>query len=383
MQSKAHQRSPEIMRQENTERPVDHKVLAEFHYQQGNLEKALKHITADLRINHDDPESIVTACGMLTRLGRKDIADRLYVNYQERHPENWPLDSLPKYNGEGIEKDKHFFFVIAAPRSGTKWFARFLTTDETFCFHELTCKCHRNFEGHLEELSKFPVPPDEGRGLSDEIFRFLYMYPSIGRRMYHKLYQNKQYTACGNSDHQQTLTGFALAHIFPNSRFLIVLRNGFDCALSNERKFLDNPCRGNDEKWWRESADKRGVDCKTLFDVASYRWLYNTIKLIKIAEALDRDRVKIVSFEKALNRINILREIWEFLFAGNVPFDEKRAGFFIRQRINGGRQKRLSGNTIKERWQDLDIKRRDSFLRIGGPMMEGLELYKGWPDCRF
>ena len=51
-------------------------------------------------------------------------------------------DILDEYHGSGARMNKGLFFIVGQARSGTSWFARFMTTKNTFCFHELSIACH-------------------------------------------------------------------------------------------------------------------------------------------------------------------------------------------------------------------------------------------------
>ncbi len=190
----------------------------------------------------------------------KEDPDNLYMRTQ---------DSLQNYNSEGLERNKHFFFVLGTPRSGTKWFSHFLTTDEVFCFHELALLCHGSLQGHVNALMKFkPVPLAITKNtLGSQMHRLLYLYPSFGRLMYHKLYESESYVACGNSSCGQSCIDQALQQAFPNSRFLIILRNGFDVALSREKireKLADEII----ETHRKTINENYGYQCKNFFEIA-------------------------------------------------------------------------------------------------------------------
>gem|GEM_PF-6918215 len=91
----------------------------------------------------------------------------------------------------------------------------------------------------------------------------------------------------------------------------------------------------------------------------------------------------IVSFEKTLSDIETLKNIWDFLLAGKVAFNQKRAEMLLNKPVNVGTHQKPVGKTIRERWSNLDGTRRDSFMGIAGSFMTSLPIYKGWPDLDF
>jgi len=302
--------------------------------------------------------------------------DNLYAHTQ---------DSLQNYNSEGLEKDKHFFFVLGLPRSGTKWFSHFLTTDEVFCFHELTLICHESLRKHHDALMKFkPIPKGntEESALYSQLRTLLYLYPSFGRLMYDKLYESESYVACGNSSCGQLSIYLALQHAFPNSKFLMILRNGFGVALSLEKKMEELPDEiiGN----YRKNINKNyGYQCKNFFEIACWRWRIGTEKILEASNRLMPGRSKIVSFERVFSNIEVLREIWDFLLDGKVQFDRQRAEVLLNKRINAGGHQKIEAKTIGGRWAGLEGDKRNSFMRIGGSVMKNLPNYEGWPDLDF
>ena len=104
-----------------------------------------------------------------------------------------------EFNCEGVDINKHFFFIIALPRSGTAWFAKFFSTQHSYCYHELTLMQYGDLNGHQEALNKYKGLTT-GSQLDKSIHRLLYMYPRFCRDMYHMLYSKKEIIAVGNSD---------------------------------------------------------------------------------------------------------------------------------------------------------------------------------------
>ncbi|MGQ9570066.1 MAG: sulfotransferase [Thermodesulfovibrionales bacterium] len=297
-------------------------------------------------------------------------------------------DGLPKYNNEGLEKDKHFFFIAGTPRSGTKWFSHFFTTDKAFCFHELTLLCHGDLQKHRDAITKcLAIPYDYDNTTKDNILisqlrHLLYLYPSFGRLMYHKLYESEQYVACGNSDCAQTNLSLALQQVFPKSKILMILRNGFDVALSLEEKQKEF----NKEItafWENKIKEQYRYKCESSFELACGRWHIVTERMLQSLRYLSPDKTMIVNFEKAFSDVEILKNIWDFLLDKKVPFDRKRAEMLLNEKINTGEHKKVLGKTIKERWANLEKEKRDSFMKICGSFMSSLPGYEGWPDLDF
>ncbi len=306
----------------------------------------------------------------------KEDPDNLYMRTQ---------DSLQNYNSEGLERNKHFFFVLGTPRSGTKWFSHFLTTDEVFCFHELTLMCYESLRKHQDASLKFkPIPQSntDESVLYSQLRTLLYLYPSFGRLMYHKLYESERYIACGNSDCVQTNIPLALQHVFPKSRFLIILRNGFDVALSVEKK-MEELADKIIENHKKNINKNYGYQCKNFFEIACWRWRIGTEKILEASNRLMPGSSKIVSFERVFSNIEVLREIWDFLLDGKVQFDRQRAEVLLDKRINAGGHQKIEAKTISGRWAGLEGDKRNSFMRIGGSVMKNLPYYEGWPDLDF
>jgi len=368
--------------------------LGVLYWQVGDAQRAIEHFTKALKVNPNDRNTILNFAHVLMSIKRLVDTANLYKSYLQKNPNDTEIarllrrlegiaesDSLPKYNAEGIEKDKHFFFIVGTPRSGTKWFSNFFSTDEVFCFHELSLLCHGNLQSHREALLKFkPIP---GNTLESHLHRLFYLYPSFGRLMYHKLYKSSQYVACGNSDCGQTHFLRALHHIFLKARFLLVLRNGFDVALSLEKKMMEPNSEKIIEYHKRWIMEKYGYQSKNLFEIACWRWRRGTEWLLESAKNLSPDRTMLVSFEKTLSDIETLKNIWDFLLAGKVAFNQKRAGMLLNKPVNVGTHQKPIGKTIGERWSNLDVARRDSFMKIAGSFMKNLPIYKGWPDLDF
>ena len=290
-------------------------------------------------------------------------------------------DSLKNYNSEGMENDKHFFFILGTPRSGTKWFSKFFSTDEVFCFHELTLLCHGTLQSHRRALMSFkPIP---GNSLESQLHRLFYLYPSFGRHMYHKLYESRHYIACGNSDSAQMNLTLALNHIFPHVKFLIVLRNGFDVALSLEKKMMEPDTEKIIENHKKRIMEEHGYHCENLFEIACWRWRNGTERLLKNTAHLAQDRTMLVNFETVFSNPETLESIWNFLLAGKVPFNAPRAEKLFHEPANKGIHEKAGGKTIKERWLCLDVEKKGSFTKIAGPFIQGPPSYTGWTDLDF
>ncbi len=280
--------------------------------------------------------------------------------------------------------NKHFFFILGSPRSGTKWFSTFFTTEKVFCFHELTLYCHGNVESHVKAIKEYI--PIKGDILESTLHRFFKLYPLFGKYLYQKLEENSNFVACGNSDCAIMHIAPALHQIFPNSKYLIILRNGFDVALSLEQKMKEHSkTLENGIEYYNDWLKANGllVKCKDYFEIACWRWRAYTEKLINNYKVLSKERTLLVSFEKTFKDINNLNYIWDYLLNKKVPFDSKRAEMLLTKQINKGKHDNLIGTKIKERWSELDSSRKDIFVNIAGSLINKLPFYEEWPDLDF
>jgi len=303
------------------------------------------------------------------------------LNHINDQMDEFHSDSIRKFNAEGTSVDKHFFFISAMPRSGTQWFAKFFTSNEVFCFHELTLICHENLESHYKAMTDFPKIKDTTLELS--LHRLFYLYPSFIRRMYHKLYSAKEYVACGNSDCAQRYFLPALDHIFPKAKFLTILRNGFDVALSLEKKMQEPGTEKNVEYHKNSIFKNYGYKCNSLFEVACWRWRRGTAILLDYADKITPEKNLFVNFEKVFSDINLLKDICDFLTDNKAPFDSERAVKLLNTTINLGDHKKPKGKTIRDRWENLSNEKKELFLVIAGDFIRSLKTYEGWPDLDF
>jgi len=291
-------------------------------------------------------------------------------------------DTLTYYNTKGLERDKHLFFILGMPRSGTKWFSHFFSTDQVHCFHELTATCHGNVADHMEAMSRFKMLHKQ-YSIERSMHYLLYYYPSLIQRMFHKLYETEAIVACGNSDCAQRDMSMALYHMFYSSRFLIVLRNGFDVGLSLEAMMQMENQQRYIEKYAKMMKLQGYSPPMTLFDIACWRWVNGTKKLLDMTRKFNRRRCKLVNFEKIFCNIEYVRSIWDFIVCGKALFESDRSNKLLSVKINKGTYIKPVGRTIKERWATLDSERKMSFDKIAGEFMSNLPGYEGWPDIDF
>lgn len=274
------------------------------------------------------------------------------MSYEDILP---PSDSLKKYHSAGLDRDKSFFFIVGSPRSGTLWFSHFMTTAQTYCYHELGITCHSS--RYRDVRSGFP----RLRGSSSEashMLRLLYLYPSFCRRLIHRLYEREERVAVGDSDGELPTLYLALARIFPQARFVGTIRNGPDWALSM--------MRANRSYTW---------------EVACRGWKNSVTNALRLAKALG-DRAQIVFMDRLWGGVDDPCKVWDHLVDGHVPADATRLTKLCKTPINAS-GKRLPGATIAERWHSLAPDRQAIFLDIAGPRIADVPGAKGWPNLEF
>lgn len=265
-------------------------------------------------------------------------------------------DSISSYNSAGLTQDKRYFFVFGQARSGTTWFSRFMSDAGTHCFHELSIKCHGGAAAK-QQRKMFPRfnPPNRNVDFR-QMLRLMYLYPSFCRRMIHQAYSSENIIATGDSDAGVFHLCFALQKVFPAARFVGIYRNGMDQALS--------------------ASHMQGRS----FYEAAERWMRATQRLFKYAKWLGGMTVNMdMLWVGKLDPV----EIWDFLVAGKVEADRERLDKMCATRVNRGSHEKPDGDTIAERWANLDDEKRGQFVEATGDYIMSLPGFRDWPNVGF
>jgi hypothetical protein len=163
------------------------------------------------------------------------------------------------------------FFITGLPRSRTAWLANFLTTDHSFCYHDLS---------------------------------------RIGLNA---LYTNEAYTYVGDADSGLLLHVDQLLLRYPNASWLF-LHNTVDVALKSYQTYFQG-----DNKYLQIPLEK----VPQAFEVAN--GLY-TIALTKVKNKIEIDPVE-------LDNITTTKNIWQWLLP-TIPWNEDRYAMLNTFRIN-------------------------------------------------
>lgn len=128
------------------------------------------------------------------------------------------------------------FTVVAAPRSGTQWFSRLLTTDRSFCYHELTTLIRPHPTNVI--LDQW-FTKQCGPGESDARHRrwLLQCYPDYFARLWERATCGQQ--VVGNSDSQLITHTRGLWLLWPAMKFVFSTRNGISVVQSRQLDTID------------------------------------------------------------------------------------------------------------------------------------------------
>lgn len=150
------------------------------------------------------------------------------------------------------------YFITGLPRSRTAWLANLLTWGESFCWHEASAAGGLTVEGMWEVMKGAP------RGM-----RYV-----------------------GNSDPNLGLMANELLEGFPESRFVVVLRDVDECATGMMKAMVQERLKAVDASKLRDLLNR------LLWGLASFGFL-------------PKERLLHVRYED-LDREEMVRAVWEF-----------------------------------------------------------------------
>ena len=164
------------------------------------------------------------------------------------------------------------FFICGTPRSGTAWLANFLTTDKSYCYHELLADCCTN----IADMKKYFV--DSGRNI------------------------------VGNSDNGNIIAITKILKEFPDAKIVIIKRERQEATKS----FL---------QWHSEIGLNK--DDKAISDV--FDTVYDNI------ETLQKHSDYLSINYNDISRVDVCKKIFEY--CTGLPFDLKRFELLIKFNI--------------------------------------------------
>jgi hypothetical protein len=253
------------------------------------------------------------------------------------------------------------FTVCAPARSGTMWFSRLLTTERSYCFHELAPGLVLR-DPHVELLVRPRISESEPtsgpeferaqrRGLLEACpgyFREQFARARIGPSI------------VGNSD-SYVATRFAsgLGMLWPSMRFLFSFRNGI-CAVHSRFVRQAHYTRR------RLAVDAADFGTADFFEQCCYWWVWAVRQLEMHASWLASHDCAVYEtrLEEVTSDAAELERVWSHL-VDDWPAFADHATAFMSERVNA-RVNTGGVVTAAERWSAWSPADRESFRSIAG-----------------
>ena len=212
-----------------------------------------------------------------------------------------------------------FFAVVAPARAGTTWFSELLTTDRSFCYHELTALL-QPYPSNLALHDWFKQQVvDHGFELAQRRW-LLQCYPTYFTRLWERA--NYGQYIVGNSDGTMMRVAAGLWLLWPAMKFIFSIRNGINVVASRYAGASAIPpgvLAQAKERWATND----------LFQILCHRWSKSVEASITTRRWLaDRQAHCFeTTLEKVTTDLEELRRLWDWLGIGAWDeYAERNAG---------------------------------------------------------
>ncbi len=252
------------------------------------------------------------------------------------------------------------FTVVAPPRSGTKWFSRLLTTDRSFCYHELTAML-QPYEAHpaLNAWIKEQVA-DHSPELAQRRW-VLQRYPEYFARHWERATFGQHIV--GNSDAATIDLVPGLWSLWPDMKFIFSIRNGIRVVQSrtlDTSDFTPGVLAKNSARW--------GTD--DIFQILCHRWV-KAAEAIIAAKDWVAQRAPAAVFQTRLEKITTdleeIEKLWNWIGIGDWERYAERNASLQLTPVNArtSSERFVQPEEIWERWTP---DQRQHFRAICGEM---------------
>ena len=254
------------------------------------------------------------------------------------------------------------FTVTAPARSGTKWFSDLFTTDRSFCYHELTTHLHPYpsnvaLDGWLRE--------EIGNSDSEDGQRRLVLqgYPDYFKRLWERTNYGEHIV--GNSDSGTVKLVRGLSLLWPDMKFVFVIRNGINWVqshFSNQANVPPSVMAELKARWNSEDY----------FEICCQRWTGGVSVLSKSKAWLAERGGEFAEtgLEAVTTSLDELHRVWDWLRIGEWErYAERNAGLMhtpINARTNV--QRVVPAEEIWASWTDEQRRKFESVC--GSTMLE-------------
>jgi hypothetical protein len=250
-----------------------------------------------------------------------------------------------------------YFFTVAAPaRAGTMWFSRLLTTEHSFCYHELTTLLHPYpsnvalVEWYLGQVADHEFEQAQRRWL-------LQCYPEYFARLWERALSGQHIV--GNSDNGVLEFLPALWLVWPDMNFIFSTRNGINCVQS----YFVSRSRFPAEELARLRSRFKG---RKFFHQCCYFWMEHVGVLQKVRGWLEgRAQCFDTTLENMTSDLGEIRRLWDWLGIGEWEEYEERNRLLMSTPVNARTNARriVDWEEIWEGWKD---EQRETFRTICG-----------------
>jgi len=258
----------------------------------------------------------------------------------------------------------YLFAVAAPPRSGTMWFSRVLTTEHSFCYHELVTHLHP-YPTNLVLGQWFQEQVTDSSYELAQRRAILQCYPDYFARHWERAIYG-QYIV-GNSDSYLVRYLPGLWLLWPDMRFIFSTRNGINCVQSHYVKQPEVPAIV------RLLLQERYDTATDPFAACCHRWVTAIRGHTKSKTWLVEHGANCIEtkFEKVTSDLNELHRLWDWLGIDKWDEHAERNARFMETPINP----RMNIKKIvqpEETWRAWSPEQRKTFREICGETMAQL-----------
>lgn len=256
-----------------------------------------------------------------------------------------------------------FFTIVSPARSGTMWFSRLLTTEYSYCYHELTSfmlRFPRNivlFDRFTLSVADHPFEQAQRRWL-------LQHFPTYFQRLWERASHGKHIV--GNSDAFAPRIVPGLSLLWPDMKFVFSVRNGVNCVQSHFGYHSRLP---RVERMRLRSK----FGARDPFDQCCYLWV-EQVGLVESARRWLDGRTSILetTLEKLTRDPKEVRRLWDWLGISDWEKYKDRNHRLMAMVVNARTNVRRVV-AWEEIWRGWTGGQRDAFRRICGEMQARLQ----------
>ncbi len=251
------------------------------------------------------------------------------------------------------------FRIVAPPRSGTMWFSRVLTTEKSYCYHELSTHIHPfpsnvAFGQWIGESSKdWPFEDFQRRAI-------LQTYPKYFARHFERLEYGQ--SIVGNSESTPGIV-VGLWMLWPSMRFLFSVRNGINTVRSRLAVGSNLPAVVS-------TRLEEKFKTRDIFRIACNQWRSDIEGMEESCKRLEhKTDVLKVKFEDVTSNLGELWKVWEWIGIPGWADYENRNQTMMQTPVNA----RTNKNKLvkpEEIWNEWTTDQRNVFTEICGEAMK-------------